>query len=265
MKWSPEAEAAVNKVPFFIRKKVKQKVAAHVESLGRSVVHLADVTALQQQFLAKGGMAKQVKGYDVSGCFSSEGCCPHAACSTADLLTDLENLVKQADILAFLKSSLGEHIRFHHEFCVALCDCPNACSRPQIADIGIMGAMVPAVGNAVCTGCNACVQVCPDQAIRVSKQRKNPVIDMHLCQRCGKCIQVCPTQTLVIAESGFRIRLGGRLGRHPRLALEMPGFHSHDQVLALVQTCLDFYKTHSKNGQRFSHLFTGIDQMTARK
>ncbi|MCF8112886.1 MAG: 4Fe-4S binding protein [Desulfotignum sp.] len=260
MKWSPEAETAINKVPFFIRKKVKNKVEAYVENIGRSMVLSADVAALKQQFLAKGGMAKQMKGYDISACFGREGC-PHAAVSTADLMADLENLVKQADILSFLRSSLGENIKFHHEFRIALCDCPNACSRPQIADIGIMGVVVPIVGAADCSGCNACVQVCPDQAVLLKNQGEKPVIDPDLCRYCGKCIQVCPTHTLEQVRSGFRSMLGGRLGRHPRLALEIPGLYSHDQVLALVRTCLDFYKTHSKNGQRFSQLFTHIDQV----
>ncbi len=260
MKWSLEAEAPINKVPFFIRKKVKKKVAAHVGNLGRSMVHLADVTALKQQFLAKRGMAKQMKGYDISACFGSEGC-PYAACSTADLIADLENLVKQADILSFLRSSLGENIKFHHEFRIALCDCPNACSRPQIADIGIMGTTVPVVGTADCTGCNACVQACPDQAVMLNGQEEKPVIDYDLCQYCGRCIQICPAHTLETARTGFRILLGGQLGRHPRLALEMPGLYSHDQVLTVVQTSLDFYKTHSKNGQRFSRLFTRTDQV----
>jgi len=260
VKWSPEAEAAIDKVPFFIRKKVKKKVAAHVENCGRSLVHLSDVTALKQQFLAKGGMAKQVKGYDVSTCFGSEGC-PHAACSSADLMTDLENLVKQADILLFLKYSLGENIKYHHEFRIALCDCPNACSRPQIADIGIMGAVMPVVGAADCTGCDACVKVCPDMAVHWTDQKEKPVIDMDQCRRCGKCIQVCPAHTIEKAASGFRILLGGRLGRHPRLALEMPGLYSPEQVLTVVRTCLDFYKTHAKNGQRFSQLFNRIDQV----
>jgi dissimilatory sulfite reductase (desulfoviridin) alpha/beta subunit len=90
---------------------------------------------------------------------------------------------------------------------------------------------------------------------------KKPVIDRNRCQRCGKCVHVCPSRTLEPAQSGFRILLGGRLGRHPRLALEMPGLYSRKQVLAIVETCLTYYKTHSRNGERFSHLFDGIDQV----
>ena len=31
----------------------------------------------------------------------------------------------------------------HHEFRVSLSACPNACSRPQIVDIGLIGAVTP--------------------------------------------------------------------------------------------------------------------------
>jgi dissimilatory sulfite reductase (desulfoviridin) alpha/beta subunit len=209
------------------------------------------------------GILKPVTGYDVSVCSGSKGC-PHVACSTEVLAGAVTFLLEQADIKGFLKTSLGENIKPHQVFRITLSDCPNACSRPQIADIGIMGAVVPGVGDNACNGCNVCVQSCPDQAIRLTDtpgRDKTPIIDMDRCQRCGKCIQVCPSRTLEPVQSGFRILLGGRLGRHPRLAMEMPGLHSHHQVLATVQTCLSYYKTHSRNGKRFSHLFADIDQV----
>ena len=103
-----------------------------------------------------------------------------------------------------------------------------------------------------------------DQAVRLKDSpcgHKKPVIDMNQCQRCGKCVHVCLSRTLLTDQSGFRIQLGGRLGRHPRLAMEMPGLYSRDQVLTIVETCLQYYKTHSRNGKRFSHLFTRLDQV----
>ena len=209
------------------------------------------------------GKSKPVTGYVVSVCSGGRGCA-HAALPTAELAGELTRLLEQADISGFLRKSLGENIRSHHAFSVALSDCPNACSRPQIADIGIIGADIPGVGETVCTGCSACVQACPDQAIRLTDTQggdQKPVIDTNRCQRCGNCIHACPSRTLQSVRSGFRVLLGGRLGRRPRLAMELPGLYSREQVRSIVVICLNYYKAYSRNGKRFSHLFTRLDQV----
>jgi len=42
-----------------------------------------------------------------------------------------------------------------------------------------------------CTGCGACAQACPRQAITI---RDNlAVINENLCVQCGTCAEVCPT------------------------------------------------------------------------
>ncbi len=209
------------------------------------------------------GRTGPVTGYAVSVCSGGRGCA-HAAVPTANLAGELIRLLEQADIPEFLRRSLGENIRPHHALRVALSDCPNACSRPQIADIGIIGAEIPGVGENACTGCSACVQACPDQAIRLTNTpdgAQKPKIDLSRCQRCGKCIHTCPAQTLEPVQTGFRVLLGGRLGRRPRLAMELPGLYSRKQVLSIADTCLNYYKAHSRNGRRFSHLFDRLDQV----
>ncbi len=259
MKWSPQAEAALKKVPFFVRKKVRKKVEAHAEGKGKKMVDIEDVTSLKKQFLSKGGMEKEVQGYDISTCFGGDGC-PNIANSSAVLLPDIQAVMEKADILSFLKANVTGGLKFHHEFRVSMSDCPNACSRPQIVDIGIIGAVRPVQVEKDCTLCSACVDACPDGAICLDETKEQPVIDKDLCLLCGKCI-TCPTGTIEEGEKGFRVLLGGRLGRHPRLAMEVPGIQSGPQVLAIVENCLKFYKTHSKNGQRFSHILTSIDQI----
>ena len=42
MKWAPEAEEAIKKVPFFVRKRVKARVEKEAREAGRPVVSLAD-------------------------------------------------------------------------------------------------------------------------------------------------------------------------------------------------------------------------------
>ncbi len=258
MNWEADAQAAIKKVPFFVRKKVKKRVEAFVSDKGRSRVTLGDVEALKKKFLSKGGMESEIMGYDVSACFGGEGC-PNSVISSGPLIKDIQALMEEADILTFLKSEVRGDLKFHHELRVSVSDCPNACSRPQITDIGIIGAAVPGITAEPCSACEACVDICPEQAIVLDDA--GPEIDTDACLSCGKCMRVCPTSTLETSKTGYRVLLGGRLGRHPRLGMEVPGILSHDEVLDLVRRCLAFYKTHSRGGKRFSQVLESISQV----
>ena len=260
MKWSKEAETAIKKVPFFVRKKVIQKVEDHVTQKGKILVELFDVEELKKKFLSRGGMEKEIKGYEITSCFGSSGC-PNSANPVTRLSQDIEKIFEKEKLLEFLKKSVKGDLKFHHEFRVSLSDCPNACSRPQIADIGVIGAVLPGVSDEACTLCGSCAHACDEKAVEPDEKNQRPVIDDHRCLWCSKCITACPTGTLTENQKGFRIMLGGRLGRHPRLAMEIGGIHSHDQVLDIVKSCLAFYKKASENGERFSHVLSSVDQI----
>ncbi|MCG8637812.1 MAG: 4Fe-4S binding protein [Desulfobacterales bacterium] len=258
MIWEKDADAAIKKVPFFVRKKVRKKVEAFVSDKGRDKVTLGDVQALKKKFLSKGGMESEIKGHDVSACFGGEGC-PNSVVPSGRLVKDIQALMEEADILSFLRSEVKGDLKFHHEFRVSVSDCPNACSRPQITDIGIIGAAVPGITTEPCSACEACVEICPEQAVVLGDM--GPEIDTDACLSCGKCMRVCPTDTLETAKTGYRVLLGGRLGRHPRLGMEVPGILSHDEVVDLVRRCLKFYKKHSRGGKRFSHVLESLSQV----
>lgn len=260
MKWSEDADQAIKKVPFFIRKKVRKKVEVFARQKGKHKVELVDVKELKKQFLSKGGMEKQMKGYDVSTCFGGTGC-PNVACSGTQLVADIEKILEQADLFKFLKENVKGDLKFHHEFRVSVSDCPNACSRPQIVDIGIVGVSLPALSEEPCSLCHNCVDVCKEDAVSLNEGDDVPTINFDACLACGACIRECPTQTLIEKEVGFKVLMGGRLGRHPRLALEVPGIHTHDEVLDIVKKAVVFYKTNSTNGKRFSHLLSSVDQV----
>ncbi len=252
MKWSAEAEAAVKKVPFFVRKRVRGRVEKEAADAGKTVVTLAEVKATQKRYLTN--MASEIKGYQLDTCFGPGGC-PNRANPADGLLEKIEDLLKRENFLGFLKQQVGEDLKFHHEFRVTVADCPNACSQPQIKDIGIIGASVPVLTDEDCSRCSACLEACKEAAVSLSEAADAPTIDADRCINCGQCIRVCPTGTIAEGKRGFRIQLGGKLGRHPRLARELPGIYSEKALLEIIKACVDFYKSNSRKGRRFADIF----------
>jgi dissimilatory sulfite reductase (desulfoviridin) alpha/beta subunit len=256
MEWTPEAKAALQKVPFFVRKRVRVRVEEEATDGGKERVTLLDVKTTQARYLS--GTHADIKGYQIETCFGPSGC-PNRAVVSDQLLERVEAVIKTADLLSFLKSRVRGDLKFHHEFRVGLADCPNACSQPQIRDVGIIGAAVPETTTEACSQCERCVASCPEKAITLAAETRPPGIDTGRCLNCGQCIRVCPTGTIAEAWSGFRVQLGGRLGRHPRLARELPGIFSEDQVIEILQDCLKFFKERSLHGERFSQLLQERD------
>jgi dissimilatory sulfite reductase (desulfoviridin) alpha/beta subunit len=256
MKWMPEAEEAIKKVPFFVRKRVKTRVEKEATEAGKQAVSLADVKATQARYLTS--MSSEIKGYQVETCFGPSGC-PNRAIISDRLIAQIEADVEKEDLLGFLKQRVNGDLKFHHEFRITLADCPNACSQPQIKDIGIIGACAPVVTEEPCSMCEACVEACKEDAIFLDPTKEGPVIDSDRCLKCGKCMPVCPTGSLVEGKKGYRVQLGGKLGRHPQLARELPGVYSEKQVLQIIQDCICYYKQHSRNGKRFAQILQSED------
>ena len=256
MDWSKEAVNAVKKVPFFVRKRVKARVEKDAREAGKQAVSLADVKTTQARYLKN--MASEIKGFQVETCFGPGGC-PNRAIVSDRLLEQIESLIKKEDLLGFLKEHVKGDLKFHHEFRVTLADCPNACSQPQIKDIGIIGACSPELTAEECTQCEACVEACREDAITLDSEDECPQIDYAKCLHCGKCMQACPTGTIVEGTKGFRVQLGGKLGRHPQPAKELPGIYTEQQVLEIVKDCLRFYKQTSKRGERLGQIMKPSD------
>lgn len=256
MNWTPEAEDAIKRVPFFVRKRVRARVEKEAQAAGRSVVSLADVKTTQARYLAN--MGSEIKGYQIETCFGPRGC-PNRAMISDQLVEQIESDVQEEDLLGFLKQNVKGDLKFHHEFRISLADCPNACSQPQIKDIGIIGACAPWITEEPCSLCEACVEICREDAIVLDSEKQGPVIEDDLCLQCGKCIAVCPTGSLAEGQKGYRVQLGGKLGRHPQLAKELPGVYTKDQVRQIVKDCIRFYKERSKGGKRFAQILQPDD------
>ncbi len=196
----------------------------------------------------------EIKGYQIETCFGSGGC-PNRANTAIPLAGKIEQVLNKEDLFSFLKERINGELRPHQEFRIAIAECPNACSQPQIKDIGIIGACIPKVTYKECTSCNACIEACMENAIAIDDNLSKPVFDYSLCINCGQCMGVCPTGTIETGKMGFRILLGGKLGRHPRLAKELPDIYEIDQVIDIVRKCIKLYKKHSTHGERFADIF----------
>ena len=84
-------------------------------------------------------------------------------------------------------------------------------------------------------------------------------IDPERCMACGLCIFSCPAGTLGEASRGYRMLLGGKLGRNPRLARELPGIYNETDVLRIVDACITLFKDNSSGGKRFAEVLTDAD------
>jgi anaerobic sulfite reductase subunit C len=251
MNWSKEAEKALSRVPFFVRKRVKKRVEEEASRHMANEVTIEHVHTCQKRFLNR--MEDEVKGFQVETCFGPTDC-PNRALNSDGLPQKIDQKLTQRNMKEFLKKRVGGPLKMHHEFRVSVSDCPNACSRPQIVDLGFIGACRPEVSDESCTECGACVEICKENAISV--QDAVPLVDDSKCLSCGQCIQACPTGTLREGAKGYRILVGGKLGRHPRLATELPGIHGFEEALTIVDRCLDHYQRHCLKGERFGEILS---------
>ena len=92
MRWTAEAEAALKKVPFFVRNRVRSRVQEDALKKGKQRVTMVEVRAAKERFLT--GMQAEVRGHQIDTCFGATGC-PHAVAPDWELTDRLEELLQQ--------------------------------------------------------------------------------------------------------------------------------------------------------------------------
>ncbi len=174
--------------------------------------------------------------------------CPHAVLSQ-DLTAKLENVLAGSGWPEFL-AGMNRPIRHHHQFRVAVASCPNGCSQPHIADFGLIAFARIGLELERCSGCGHCAAVCAERALHLED---SILLDPSRCLGCAACARVCPEKALHVDEAGYRVLLGGKLGRHPRLAHEL-GFFSLPQSLGILQKVLTVFMEEYRPGLRLGDL-----------
>ncbi|MBP7635237.1 4Fe-4S binding protein [Candidatus Ozemobacteraceae bacterium] len=181
-------------------------------------------------------------------CKGATGTCPHALSGTEPLIAGIDRVLVSFGIGSPDDAGAAAHLRFS----IGIAACPNACSRPQIMDVGFIRAEYPSIPAGHCTGCGACLSACREGCLSLRDGR----IDCAFatCVGCGACRTACPVEAIAPEREGFRVLVGGRLGRHPRLATELPGLFTAEQACDRLTICLRALSSAPRPGMRLAAL-----------
>jgi dissimilatory sulfite reductase (desulfoviridin) alpha/beta subunit len=115
---------------------------------------------------------------------------------------------------------------------IAISSCPNGCASERLNEIGITGIRKPIRDPDLCTGCGTCMSYCREKALSVSNGMI--ILDPQRCMQCGFCVMPCPFHVLKAEEPAYRITVGGRRGRHPKIGRHLVTVRTQDEVLKVV-------------------------------
>ncbi len=262
--WDQDAEEALKKAPFFVRGLARKKVEERVAASGRDRVSLADVQEAEARFKSVRGGRSDKELADLmpqenqpgapmvvlESCRAQLAQCPNTLLDTGPWREAVEAWISAADINERLRRRVaGDRVLFHHKLKIALAGCPNGCSRPQIADLAVVGAVRPVFDSEGCTACGSCAEACPDEAIKVQEVAMR---DPKRCLGCLSCSQVCAEEAVTLGPPFARLYMGGKLGRHPHLALPTGQAAEPAQAVKVFSQAVERYLKEAPHGARFA-------------
>ncbi len=264
--WDPEAEARLgDKVPAMVRPLVRRKVEERVRAAGGRRVTLADFAAAEDRFkaltagqdpeeIAAVMPAENRPGAEMvvlSACRNELAGCPNVVLDTAAWRERVQEWLARGQVSERLRARVaGEKILFHHKLRIAIAGCVNGCSRPQIADLALVGTTTPQFDPALCSACGQCADACPDCALAV--EDGPPVREAAACQGCLVCSRACPEGAVSTTGPAAHIMMGGKLGRHPHLAQRVLTTPDPDRAVAAMAEAVERYLAEAQSGERFA-------------
>lgn len=208
-----------------------------------SGIEYKDIDAFRE-YLGKAGLETGGTGSKVRPVVSCKGTtCQYGLYDTYALSNEIHD--------RFYKGY--QSVSLPHKFKIAVGGCPNNCVKPDLNDLGIIGAKVPGYHQDSCKGCKKCQVAlsCPIHAAKLVDSRL--VIDPELCNNCGRCVGKCPFHCNDEGTYGWRIYVGGRWGKrvaHGRALGKI--FTDKDEVMQVVEKAILLFRDQGKTGERFA-------------
>jgi Fe-S-cluster-containing hydrogenase component 2 len=288
LEWEKSASLLLEKAPPFIQKTVREKVETIARERGKTLVTESDVIAAREMFMGRhpassngaqrpqsnnGKLAvikKYAKYFDTEGnpvfyqvktCRGAEVNCPFLITDSNILAEKLKDKLKESRFTEKLIDKIEGQILPHHTMKLAVAGCPNSCSMPQIKDFGAHATESVSVDtDCKCIECMKCIETCREDAITVKNGQVT--IDKEKCVHCGLCARVCPTGSIKADRKKYRVMIGGKVGRHPRFALDLLPAADESAALKALNVCVDIILS-SKTEHRFRTLIEqrGIEEI----
>lgn len=196
----------------------------------------------------------ETQTWEVQACRGEYRGCPYCLVSLAGLQRQVQRAVADSGWESFLRDRCGGRILPHHRLSIALAACPNACTRPQIKDVGLIARVLPARINGECIGCGECERVCDEGAILCMGEVAE--LQRESCVGCGLCVRACPENAIEHTGLSFRFLAGGKLGRHPVWAREMASRLPGGAVQGAVRDFLDLAIRELRPSERIAEMVT---------
>lgn len=295
MEWDKSASLLLEKVPPFVQKTVREKVETLARERGKTLITESEVMAAREAFMGRPQhtaapvqhaaakkpvdneklsiLKKYAKYFDKDGnpvlyqvkpCRGAEVNCPFLITDSGILEDKLRKRLEELHFTEKLINKIEGQILPHHTMKLAVSGCPNSCSMPQIKDFGVHAIEpVYADSGSACIECMKCVETCREDAITVKDGHVS--IDKEKCVHCGLCARVCPVGSIKASEKKYRVMIGGKVGRHPRFALDLVSQADESAALKALDVCVDMILS-NKTEHRFRTLIEqqGIEEIKKR-
>jgi dissimilatory sulfite reductase (desulfoviridin) alpha/beta subunit len=190
-------------------------------------------------------LASEMDLFDVELCHARNFRCQNQNIEVRELKKELEQKLRELKLTELIADLIpdGQRIMTHDRLRVSVSACPNGCTAPESRVFGVAGVAKPMVTDAACNECFTCVDRCRRRAILI--RNGGPEIDFTRCDWCGQCVKACLDGVLAYENSGYRIFVGGHIGRFPQYGQVLFRMADRETLFRALEASVELIKEES--------------------